>query len=156
MNQIAVFWHDFLRDTQRDSNVTYCDAYHFERTEYWANELLRLVLIGQKQATASSYQAFITEKSPLPKVGELNIITDFFGHPHGVVETTQVTIMPFKDLTFDIVKREGEDENLESWQKGHMKFFKAEGQELGYEFSDDMLVVFEDFRLIYQKSQSRA
>lgn len=151
MNNLERFWQDFLNATKRNQDTKYCDAYHFERTEYWANELLRLVLIGQKQATASSYQAFIAENSPLPKVGDLNIVTDFFGNPKGVVETTNVTILPFKEMTYEIVKREGEDDHLESWQKGHMKFFKAEGKELGYEFNEDMLVVFEDFKLIYKK-----
>jgi uncharacterized protein YhfF len=62
-----------------------------------------------------------------------------------------VTILPFKDLTFDIVKREGEDDTLESWQKGHEKFFTAEGLDMGYSFTKEMLVVFEDFEVVYQE-----
>ena len=59
----------------------------------------------------------------LPQIGDFNIITDFNGNPKAIIQTTKVTILPFKDLTFDIVKREGEDDTLESWQKGHMEVF---------------------------------
>lgn len=149
MNKIQTFWENFLKETKRDLNTTYMSHFYFEHTEYWANELLRLVLIGQKQATSSSYQSYIIEGEPLPKIGDLNIVTDFDGNPKGVIETTQITILPFKDLTFDIVKREGEDATLDSWQKNHIKFFKAEGQKIGYTFDEHLLVVFEDFKLIH-------
>jgi uncharacterized protein YhfF len=151
MNDIELFFNRFIQVTKRDIQTKYTEAYHFEMTEYWANELLRLVLIGQKKATASSYDAFIIEKEPLPKVGDLSIITDFAGNPRCVVETKQITILPFKDFTFDIVKREGEDDTLESWRKGHTQFFTTEGKMLGYNFSEDMLVLFEDFEVIYQE-----
>lgn len=151
MDKINEFFTRFIQKTHRDKNTTYMDVYHFELTEYWANELLRLVLIGQKKATSSSYDAFIIENEPLPKVGDLSIITDFAGNPRCVVETKQITILPFKDFTFDIVKREGEDDHLESWQNGHTKFFTNEGKKLGYTFSEDMKVVFEDFEVVYQE-----
>ena len=68
-----------------------------------------------------------------------------------MIETTEITILPFKEVTYDICKREGEDECLETWQRGHIAFFEAEGKELGYEFSEDLLVVFEDFKVIYRE-----
>ena len=151
MNDIQTFFQRFIEQTHRDTNTTYVDVYHFELNEYWANELLRLVLIGQKKATASSYDSFQLGNETLPQKGDLNIITDFAGNPRCVVETKQITIMPFKDFTYDIVKREGEDDNLESWRQGHIQFFTTEGKELGYTFSEDMLVVFEDFEVVYQE-----
>ncbi|MCV2231273.1 ASCH domain-containing protein [Paracholeplasma manati] len=151
MNDIQSFFNRFIEQSHRDSNARYVDVYHFELNEYWANELLRLVLIGQKKATASSYDSFKLGNETLPKKGDLNIITDFAGNPRCVVETKQITILPFKDFTYEIVKREGEDDNLESWQQGHIRFFTAEGKALGYTFSEDMLVVFEDFEVVYQE-----
>lgn len=151
MNNIQTFFNRFIEHTHRDPNARYVDVYHFELNEYWANELLRLVLIGQKKATASSYDSFKLGNETLSQKGDLNIITDFAGNPRCVVETKQITIMPFKDFTYDIVKREGEDDNLESWRQGHIRFFTAEGKALGYTFSEDMLVVFEDFEVVYQE-----
>ena len=54
-------------------------------------------------------------------------------------------------MTIDICKREGEDDTLESWQQGHRHFFTEEGKAMGYEFSETMPVVFEDFEVVYRK-----
>jgi len=54
-------------------------------------------------------------------------------------------------MTFEICKREGEDECLETWLRGHVRFFTEEGKAMGYEFNEDMLIVFEDFEVVYQK-----
>lgn len=148
--EVETFWTEFLAKTGRTENTSYLEVFHFELSEYWANELLRLVLIGQKKATASSLLAFQAEGSRVPQVGDLSIVTDYNGRPSCIIETTQVTILPFKEMTYDICKREGEDDNLESWQKGHRKFFTLEGQSLGYEFTEEMPVVFEDFEVVYR------
>ena len=55
---INTFWENFLLKTNRDKDIKYIDSFHFELTKRWANELLRLELIGQKQATSSSLLAY--------------------------------------------------------------------------------------------------
>ncbi|WP_253198423.1 ASCH domain-containing protein [Clostridium gasigenes] len=148
--KIDMFWETFLRETKRNETTKCLEVFHFELTEKWANELLRLVLIGQKRATASSLLNYEIEGESIPKVGDLSIVTDWEGVPRCVIETTEITIIPFSDITYDICKREGEDDTLESWVEGHVNFFKEEGKQLGYEFSEDMPVVFEDFEVVYQ------
>ena len=148
--KIDVFWKAFLRETNRNETTKCLEVFHFELTEKWANELLRLVLIGQKRATASSLLKYEIGGERIPQVGDLSIVTDWEGVPRCVIETTAITINPFSDITYDICKREGEDDTLESWVKGHVHFFKEDGKQLGYEFSDDMPVVFEDFEVVYQ------
>jgi len=148
--KIDMFWKTFLKETNRDESTKYLEVFHFESTEKWANELLRLVLIGQKRATCSSLLKYAIEGELMPKVGDLSIITDWEGVPRCIIETTAITIIPFSDITYDICKREGEDDTLQSWVKGHVHFFKEDGKQLGYEFSDDMPVVFEDFEVVYQ------
>ncbi len=153
MNQesaVAQFWKEFLQKTRRDMNLKYYECFHFCHTEELANSLLQLVLDGKKKATASSLLYYQAVNEPLPKVGSLSIVTDFQGNPKCVIETTNVMILPFKDMTFDICKREGEDETLESWQEGHIRFFTMDGQENGFEFTWDMPVVFEDFEVVYR------
>ncbi|QUH28557.1 ASCH domain-containing protein [Vallitalea guaymasensis] len=145
-----LFWEKFLKKTGRYETTRYLEVFHFELTEKLANELLRLVLIGQKQATASSLWGYEIEGERVPEVGDLSIVADWEGVPRCVIETTQVTIIPFSDITYDICKREGEDDTLESWREGHIRFFNEEGKELGYEFKDDMPVIFEDFEVVYQ------
>lgn len=143
------FWKEFLEQSRLDKNLRYKDCFHFELSEYWANELLRLVLIGQKKATSSSIYAYESEGENIPQKDDYSIVTDWDGNPRCVIRTTNVRIIPFKDITYDICKLEGEDENLESWKRGHISFFQEDAKELGYVFSEDMPVVFEEFEVVY-------
>lgn len=145
------FWQEFLAFSNNDSSTEYLDCFHFELTEEWANKLLALVLSGKKQATASSLLAYERNGERIPQVGDYSIVTDWNGTPRCVIKTTAVTILPFNEMTFDICKREGEDDTLESWQAGHKRFFTEEGKSLGYEFSEDMPVIFEDFSVVFAK-----
>ena len=151
MNKIDLFWSRFLEEKGYDDSKKYLEAFHFELTEDLANELLSLVLEGKKKATSSSFKAYEKEGSNLPKIGDLSIVTDWDGNPRCIIETKNITIIPFKDITYDICSREEEDDSLESWREGHIRFFSNEGKEIGYEFTEDMLVVFEDFEVIYQE-----
>ena len=151
MNNIDIFWNRFLEKSKYDKNIKYLEVFHFELTEKLANELLELVLVGKKRATSSSLIAYEIEGSRIPQKGDLSIITDWDGNPKCVIETTEITIIPFKDITFDICKREGEDDCLETWRDGHIRFFKEQGKEVGYEFTEDLLVVFEDFEVVYRE-----
>lgn len=145
------FWNEFLTETGKDKSVKYIESFHFELTEKLANELLELVLSGQKAATASSLLSYKIYGDRVPEVGDYSIVTDWDGNPRCIIETTAVTILPFKDITYDICKREGEDDNLESWQRGHIKYFTEEGKDAGYTFTEEMPVIFEDFKVVYKK-----
>lgn len=151
MIKLNEFFNRYLENTNQSKKTTYVDSYNFGNTEKMSAELLNLVLKGQKRATATSIEVYRLGIQKMPKVGDLNIVTDFFGNPKCVVKNTGVTILPFKDFTYDIVRREGEDDSLESWREGHIRYFKSESKELGYVFSEDMLVVFEDFQVVYQE-----
>lgn len=152
INKIEEFWTRFLEAKKMNPATRYIESFHFELTEKWANELLRLVLEGKKRATASSLFACTQEQQAMPQVGDFSIVTDWDGNPKCVIETTAVQIMAYSEMTLDICKREGEDDNLESWKRGHQKFFTEEGKEMGYEFSEDMPIVFEDFQVVYQEN----
>ena len=145
-----VFWKSFLLFGGLDENLKYTDCFHFELSEYWANELLRLVLVGQKRATSSSLWAYEIEGDKIPQVGDFSIVTDWEGNPRCVIRTTKVRILPFREMTYDICWLEGEDDTLESWRRGHISFFQEEGKELGYTFTEDMPVIFEEFEAVYQ------
>ena len=129
-------------------NIDKLEKWHFELTEGAANYLLGLVLEGKKRATASSLWGYELEGGPLPKAGEMSVITYWDGTPGCVIRTTNVRIIPYHDMTFDIAKLEGEDDALESWRKNHEAFFTEEGKELGYTFSEDMPVIFEEFEVV--------
>ncbi|MBQ4004815.1 MAG: ASCH domain-containing protein [Firmicutes bacterium] len=124
------------------------EKWHFELTETACNELLELVLKGKKRATSSSLAGYLAEGTAVPKEGELSVITDWDGHPRCVIRTTKVRVIPYKDIPFRLARLEGEDDTLASWRKKHEAFFREEGKSLGYSFSEDMEVVFEEFEVV--------
>ncbi len=149
---VTEFWREYLHFAKLDENTKYYECFYFGWSESMANELLALVLEGKKRATSSCFVTYEKEGSPLPKAGDLSIVTDFAGEPYCVIETTAVTILPFCEMTYEICSREGEDEVLETWRQAHERGFTAEGQELGFEFTPDMPVIFEDFSVVYIKN----
>lgn len=149
-NNIKAFWKEFLRKNGLDEQTEYIECFHFELTEYWANELLRLVLEGQKRATSSSLWGYENNGEKSPQPGDYSIVTDWEGNPRCVIQTTSVTVLPFNRITYELCKLEGEDDNLESWQEGHRSFFRREGEERGYSFSEEMPVIFEEFQVVYR------
>ncbi|MGL5674928.1 MAG: ASCH domain-containing protein [Cellulosilyticaceae bacterium] len=146
---VDTYWQSFLKHANLDPNTPYIECFHFEMSEPLANELLALVLSGQKRATASSLLSYEITGDRVPQVGDYSIVTDWDGHPRCVIQTTAVTILPFNEITYDICKREGEDDTLQSWQEGHRRYFIADGNALGYTFSDTMPVLFEDFEVVF-------
>lgn len=146
MNQIEAYWANFLEET-KIPNQSYT-SWHFELNEKLANELLELVLEGKKRATAPSIFDFVHE--PMPKVGDYSIITNWSGEPKCIIQTTSVQILPFKDVTFDLAKLEGEDDHLDSWREGHIRYYTQVCKEANEEFTWDMPVVFEQFKVVYQ------
>lgn len=141
------YWKCFLKAKNMDEKLQYTDIIYFGSNEQMSNELLDLVLYGNKRATTSSIKTLEFE-GVNPKIGDYYILTDFAKNPKGVVRTTNVLKMKFNEMTFEICKKEGEDDSLESWQKNHIKYFTEEGKQLGYTFSKDMEIVFEEFELL--------
>ena len=125
------------------------EAWAFGATPEHADGLLRLVLDGVKTGTASSLRDYEADGDPLPEVGELSIILDGSGAPRAVLETTEVTTVPFDQVTAEHAHAEGEgDRTLAAWRQIHERFWtehSADG------FAADMLVVCERFRLIHPR-----
>ena len=130
-------------------NIDNLEHWHFDLTEESANKLLNLVIEDKKKATSSSYPSYLVEGEDIPKVGDMSVITDWDGNPRCVIITTKVQIIPFNKITFDLAVLEGEDENLQSWRTKHEAFFREESKEVGYTFTPDMKVVFEQFEVVH-------
>ena len=117
-----------------------------------ANELLELVIEGKKRATGASLWSVEDEGKRPPIPGDLSIVTNWAGEPMCIIETTDVDIVAFRDVTDDFAAAEGEgDGSLEYWRECHRDYFTRECDKSGREFSEDMLVVCERFRVVDKK-----
>ena len=112
--------------------------------------LAALVRAGVKTATASAYPLYGLEGEPLPKAGEYSVILDSREDAVCVVRTTRVYVVPFRAVSLEHARREGEgDLSLEHWRAVHRAFFTEELAEAGLAFDEDMPVVCEEFEVVY-------
>lgn len=115
-----------------------------------ADLLADLVLNGEKTATASAYPLYEIENEPLPKVGEYNIILNSENKAVCVIQTTKVYIEKFREISSEHAFKEGEgDKSLSYWRRCHEKFFTMCMNEVGKEFNEDIKVVCEEFKVVF-------
>ena len=128
----------------------FLEAFHFCDNEADANELAELVLQGTKRATASLRWVYEAENEPLPKVGDLSVVTNWDGDPLCVIETTQVDVVPYDRVSEEFAAVEGGgDGSLRYWREAHWPFFSRECASLGREPTQEMPVICERFRVVY-------
>lgn len=101
------------------------------------DELLQLVLCGEKTATSCIYRGSATAQ-----VGDISIILDSEGNAKAIIEDTKVSIVPFDNVSADFARKEGEgDKTLATWHKIHEVFWK--------DIKPDTLLECEEFKLLY-------
>ena len=109
-----------------------------------------LVLKGEKTATASAYDLYAVDNDPLPQEGTFDVVLDSQDQAVCIVEVTKVSVQPFHQVSADHAYKEGEgDRTLAYWQKLHENLFSKWLHEVGLHFSQDSLVVLEEFRVVY-------
>lgn len=115
-----------------------------------ADTLSRLVLEGVKTATASAYACYEAEGEPLPQAGDYSVILNSKEEAVCVIQNTKVYVTPFSEVSQEHACREGEgDQSLQYWQEVHERFFREELKPLGLDFSENMMVVCEEFVRLY-------
>lgn len=117
-----------------------------------ADTLAQLVKDGIKTATCSAYCFYEMENEVLPAEGGYNIVLDSRNNAVCITQTTKVYVIPFSQVTSDHAYREGEgDRSLSYWRGVHRKFFTEELEAEGLEFSEDIPLVCEEFRVVYSE-----
>jgi uncharacterized protein YhfF len=116
-----------------------------------ADELGGLIAEGIKTGTCSALWEWEAEGNPIPEVGLITIALDGRGNPLCIVETTEITVRNYNDVDAEFARSEGEgDLSLEYWREAHRSFFSRTLPKIGKEFSEDMPLVCERFRMIYK------
>ena len=150
---IKAYWRKFLSTLPADS------PYHSKSyiSEGWgdspqmADELGALIAQGTKTGTCSALWEWEAEGNPIPEVGLVTVVLDGKGKPLCIVETTEVTVRNYNEVDADFARAEGEgDLSLEYWREAHRNFFSRTLPKIGKEFSEEMPLVCERFRVIYK------
>jgi uncharacterized protein YhfF len=148
MNEAAqTYWQDYWGDKDRPSSVS---AWMFGDTP---EKLAELVIAGVKTATCSGHVFYELENEPLPSIDEYSIILNSKEQPVAIIKTVEVSLIPMNEVTEEFAIAEG-DGTYEKWKSIHVNYFSSELQKYGLEFSEDMLLVCEQFELIDIKKNS--
>ena len=141
-------WKEYIN---LNSDATHYDAWAFGGiTDNMPNILADLVLHGKKTATASLHYLYELENEPLPTVDSFNMILNTANEAICIIKTTKVYTTPFIEVSSDHAFKEGEgDLSLEYWRLVHKDFFTNSLSNTNKDFSDDMLVVCEEFEVVY-------
>jgi len=116
-----------------------------------ADELGALIASGVKTATCSALAEWEHDGGDLPQPGLLTVVLDGKDIPLCIVETVEVVIKPYNQVDAAFAVDEGEgDRSLEYWRAAHKRFFERTFARIGGQFSEEMLLVCERFRLIYK------
>lgn len=143
---VEQYWRKFIEAFPEYKGIKF-EAWSFGVDE---DELAKLVKQGDKTATTSGYEAYKVEDEPLPQVGEVSVILNEKGHPQCVIQTTRVYQTPFNEVTEHHAYLEGEgDKSLAYWRKAHIDFVKPYYESLGLTFNESIIVVCEEFKLLY-------
>lgn len=146
------FWERYLTATDAAADDAYTDLACFGDSVELANELIDLVLIGQKRATASSAYEIEHEGTTVPRVGDKWIACDGTGTPRALIETTEVREGPLSSVDEQFAWDEGEGERTrDDWLRMHIGYYKRTFATAGLRFHEDIPVIFERFTVPYQE-----
>lgn len=150
---IEAFWQKFLSTLPPDSPYhakTYSEGGYGDSPELM-DELIQLVLEGKKTATCGSLWEYEAEGESIPKVGDIWVELDGSQNPACITETVEITIRKYNEVDAQFAYDEGEgDQSLNYWRKAHKNFFSRTLPKIDKEFSEEMPLVCERFRVIYK------
>ena len=151
-----------MRDSLKSAAALWAESGLTGDYEVWSfgdapDELAFLVLSGKKTATSSAYECFLQEGEKLPQAGEYSVITDSSDEAVCIIRDTRVRILPYKDIDEEQAFKEGEgDRSLAYYRSVHAPFFEQELALCKKDFSEDSLIVLEEFELVWPKLYMKA
>ncbi len=148
-------WRAYLRsvgETPATTDKTFA-AWSFGDTPALADELAALVLRGAKRATSPSVWELEAAGEPIPKPGDLHIITGSAGVAQCIIRTTQVDTIPFNRVSARYAGIEGEgDGSLAYWRCTHWAYYERVLAGTDYTPRPDMPVVCERFEVVFTRA----
>ncbi|HAV77285.1 MAG TPA: ASCH domain-containing protein [Anaerolineae bacterium] len=150
---IETYWQKFLSSLPSDS------PYHSKTyvAEGWgdspemADELGGLIAQGNKTGTCAALWEWEVEGNPVPEKGLITIVLNGLGEPMCIIEATEIFIRKYNEVDAEFARSEGEgDLSLEYWRKAHKNFFSRTLPKIGKEFSEEMPLVCERFKVIFK------
>ncbi|WP_421673630.1 ASCH domain-containing protein [Staphylococcus gallinarum] len=152
MENISQYWESY----RNKNNLPYSlpDAWMFgDGSETMGDELAELVVSGVKRATCSAKCIHDIEGEELPVEGQYSIILNGKNEPVCIIQFTKINILPMNEVTQTFATLEGEgDLSYKYWFEEHEKFFRKELSSYNLNFSYDIDLVCQEFKVVDRKT----
>lgn len=147
---ISEYWKKFLDSAGlNEEEAGFSGEFSFE-PNFVGEQQLFLLLNGKKTAAFSTFESYGINMEPLPVTGELYIVENKDGEPKAVIEVTDVTVRPFGDITWELARKDGENENLEEWKERQKEYFEEEAAICGFDFNESSKILCQQFKVIFR------
>lgn len=147
------YYKEYLKSLGKENEFKPNDfiAEQFGDNPKLADDLSNLIIRGVKTATCSSLWEYEAESSAIPHVGLITVVLNGNKESCCIIETTEITIRNYNEVDEVFASEEGEgDLSLKYWQAAHKRFFSRILPAIGKEFSEDMPLVCERFKVVWK------
>ena len=119
------------------------ETFSFGNSKKLCDKLTLLVVSGKKTTTCAALSFYLSGKEKMPSAGRIYIATNWDGTPAVAIKIVEVEIKRFNEVREGFALDEGENNDLEGWQKDHREYFEQNG-----EFEPQMKLVCERFEVV--------
>nr|WSX74276.1 ASCH domain-containing protein [Streptomyces sp. NBC_00899]WSX79659.1 ASCH domain-containing protein [Streptomyces sp. NBC_00899] len=118
------------------------------------DQLVGAVLDGSKTSTTGVVADYEHHDEALPEAGERLLVVDSGDRPVAVIETTEVRVVPLREVDLAHAVDEGEGyDSVAAWRRGHEEFWhspemRAAMDDPDFTVDDDTPLVLQRFRMI--------
>lgn len=152
---VEAFWQAYRR--ARSVAEQPYDVCRFGSDPKMGDELLALVLKGQKRATACLLRDVETGGEMMARVGGHVVVLDGSDRPRAIWRTRTVDVKPLDQIDEAIAWDEGEgDRTAADWLAMHVRYFEARAKVEGFTFTPSMPAVFERFTIVWPPAYADA
>lgn len=143
------FWEE-CRRARPDLAAVEPRVRRFGNTPDVCRNLLNLIVAGEKTATFSLLWEHEASGEPLPRRGDVYIVTDYEGAPGCAIRILNVSSVPYRDIGIEQTRHEGPlARSVEAWRRIHWPYWTAALQKIGRGPTEDMIVLFQQFEVVY-------
>lgn len=148
------YWEQYLASIPggRQRSGRYRGGSTFGMTPDDARGISHLVLDGTKTATGSLLWSWKADGKPLPKAGDLWVVTSGPDEPVCVIETVEVRVIPYEEVPEQYALDGGEgDRTLVTWRRIYWEYIVHECRRIGVKPDVKAPLAMERFKVVYSK-----
>lgn len=142
------FWQKTKAALKLQDDESFAGELDFEAQGFAGTEKIAALLAEKKRAAFSTYAVYAIDNEILPVSGEFYIVKNADEEAVCTIQIQRVEILPFNEVPWTLAALEGEDENLQEWRERTREILEEESEIIGYEFREDIKLVFMEFKIV--------